>query len=145
MTLARPAVVFVIAVGMLAASRTAMATPAISRIEPPGAPRGGEVEVVIRGRELANPKELFFEGRGIEVASLEGVDGGTVKARLRVAADCQPGPHKLRVRTSDGLSELRSFRVGLLEQQVEKEPNGDLGSAEPLTLPRTKRYRTPGV
>ena len=137
MTLARPAVVFVIAVGMLAASRTAMATPAISRIEPPGAPRGGEVEVVIRGRELANPKELFFEGRGIEVASLEGVDGGTVKARLRVAADCQPGPHKLRVRTSDGLSELRSFRVGLLEQQVEKEPNGDLGSAEPLTLPRT--------
>jgi hypothetical protein len=137
MTHARPAVVFAIVLGMLLASRPAAATPAISRIEPAGAPRGAELEVVIRGRDLADPKELFFESGRIEVVALEGVDGATVKARLKVAADCPPGAHKLRVRTKDGLSELRSFRVGLFEQQAEKEPNGDLATAEPLTLPRT--------
>jgi len=137
MILSRPVVMFMIALGALAAGRPATATPVITRIEPAGAPRGGEVEVVIRGRDLADPKELFFEGGGIEVASLEGVDGTAVKARLRLAADCPPGPRKLRVRTKDGLSELRSFRVGLLEQQAEKEPNGDLATAEPLALHRT--------
>ena len=137
MTRPRPAVVLVFAVGILASPGPAIATPGISRIEPPGAPRGAEVEVVIRGRDFVEPKELFFEGGGIEVTALEGVDPSTVKARLRVAADCPPGPHKLRIRTKDGLSELRSFRVGFFEQQPEKEPNGDRGTAEPLTLPRT--------
>lgn len=133
----RSIVVFAIAFGMLVASRPAAATPAIARIEPAGAPRGAELEVVIRGRDLADPQELCFERGGIEVAGLEGVDGSTVKVRLRVAADCPPGPHRLRVRTKDGLSELRSFRVGFFEQQPEKEPNGELATAEPLGPPRT--------
>jgi hypothetical protein len=137
MTRPRPIVVFAIALATLVAVQPASATPTIARIEPAGAPRGAELEVVIRGRDLADPKELFFESGKIEVTAIEGVDGATVKAKLRVAADCPPGPHKLRVRTKDGLSELRSFRVGFFEQQAEKEPNGDLTTAEPLSLPRT--------
>lgn len=137
MPLLRLAVMSAIALGVMAGSQPAAATPSITRIEPAGAPRGSEVEVVIRGSDLANPQELFFEGGAIEVVSLEGVDGATVKVRLRVKADCLPGPHKLRLRTTDGLSELRSFRVGFFEQQAEKEPNGELASAEPLSLPRT--------
>jgi hypothetical protein len=137
MTRPRSAVVSVIAFGMLVASRPAAATPAITRIEPAGAPRGAELEVVIRGRDLADPQELCFERGGVEVAALEGGDGATVKARLRIAADCPLGPHPLRVRTKDGLSELRSFRVGFFEQQAEQEPNGDLAAAETLGLPRT--------
>ena len=93
MTLPRPIVVLAIALGMLVASRPASATPTIARIEPAGAPRGAELEVVIRGRDLADPKELFFESGTIEVAGLEGVDAATVKARPEpslpsVAARC---------------------------------------------------------
>jgi len=121
----------------LACQRPAVATPGISRIEPAGAPRGAELEVTIRGRDLSGPQQLFFESPGIEVLGLEGVDAATVKAKLRVSADCATGGHRLRIRTKDGLSELRSFRVGLLEQQREKEPNGDAATAEAITLPRT--------
>ena len=74
MTLPRPIVVFAIVLGTLIASRPALATPTIARIEPAGAPRGAELEVVIRGRDLAAPQELFFESGKIEVAALEGVD-----------------------------------------------------------------------
>jgi hypothetical protein len=126
-----------LAAGLLAAGRPALATPGISRIEPPGAPRGSEIEVVFRGRELANPQELFFEGGRIEVTKLEGVDGGTVKATLRLPADCPTGRHRLRIRTAEGLSELRSFRVGIFPQQAEQEPNNDFESAEVIELPRT--------
>ena len=83
MPLLRLAVMSAIALGVMAGSQPAAATPSITRIEPAGAPRGSEVEVVIRGSDLANPKELFFEGGAIEVVSLEGVDGATVKVRLR--------------------------------------------------------------
>jgi hypothetical protein len=124
------------AAGLLA-GRPALATPAISRIEPPGAARGGEIEVIFRGRELANPQELFFEDGRIEVTKLEGVDGGTVKATLRLPADCPTGRHRLRIRTAEGLSELRSFRVGIFPQQAEQEPNNDFDSAEVVELPRT--------
>jgi hypothetical protein len=125
-----------LATGLLA-GRPALATPAISRIEPPGAPRGSEIEVVFRGRDLANPRELFFEDGRIEVTKLEGVDGGTVKATLRLPSDCPTGRHRLRIRTAEGLSELRSFRVGIFPQQAEQEPNNDFESAEVVELPRT--------
>jgi hypothetical protein len=123
--------------GCLLAGQSALATPGISRIEPPGAPRGSEIEVVFRGRDLANPRELFFEDGRIEVTKLEGVDGGTVKATLRLPADCPTGRHRLRIRTAEGLSELRSFRVGIFPQQAEQEPNNDFESAEVVELPRT--------
>jgi len=115
----------------------ALATPGITRIEPPGGPRGSEIEVILRGRELANPRELFFEDGRIEVLNLEGVDGGAVKATLRLPADCPTGRHRLRIRTAEGLSELRSFRVGIFPQQAEQEPNNDFDSAEVVELPRT--------
>ena len=121
----------------LLAGQQAAATPGISRIEPPGAPRGVEIEVVFRGRDLTEPQELFFEDGRIEVVSLEGVDATTAKARLRLPADCQTGPHRLRIRTKDGLSELRSFRVGIFPQRAEVEPNNDFASAEQVTLPAT--------
>jgi hypothetical protein len=130
-------VVVQLVVACAVAVSAAGATPAITRLEPAGAPRGAEVEVTIRGRDLAGAEQLFFEAGGIEVAALEGVDAATLKARLRVAADCPTGPHWLRVRTKDGLSELRSFRVGVFPQAAETEPNGDFATAGSLPLPQT--------
>jgi hypothetical protein len=131
------AVFIPLAVALVAAVSEAHATPAITRLEPAGAPRGAEVEVTIRGRDLAGAAELFFAAGGIEAAALEGSDGATLKARLRVAADCPTGQHWLRVRTKDGLSELRSFRVGVFPHVAETEPNGDFATTGSLPLPHT--------
>jgi hypothetical protein len=135
MMLARLCIAILLLSGL--AARPAAATPGITRIEPPGAPRGGEIEVVIHGRELADPQELFFEEGRLEVVALEGLDDGRLKATVRVPADCPTGPHRLRIRTREGLSELRTFRVGLFSMRGESEPNDTQATAEAVTLPCT--------
>ena len=126
-------------VAALAGALPASATPTITRIDPPGATRGSEATVTIGGGDLADPQEVFFPRGVIAVSEIVGKDGKTLTARLRVPADCPLGNHFFRVRTKDGLSELRSFRVGLLEQVAEAEPNNDPAEAQETTLPRTVR------
>ena len=129
------AVVALLAAGI--AARSAAAAPTIGRVEPPGAPPGVEVEIRLVGGDLAAPQELFFEEGRIAVTALAGVDDKTVKATLRVPADCPPGPQRLRLRTRDGLSELRTFRVGGFEQVAEVEPNDTAAAAQSLSPGRT--------
>ncbi len=137
MTITRFSVAVLLAGFLATIPRPAAATPGISRIEPAGAPRDTKVDVVLRGRDLADPQGLFFEEGKIEVVSLEGVDAAAVKATLRVPADCPTGPHRLRIHTKTGLSELRSFRVGIFPHEPEKEPNNDSATANVFPLPRT--------
>ncbi len=129
-------VVLLLAGLVVAIALPALATPGISRIEPPGAAQGTTVDVSFHGRDLAEPQEVFFEDGRIEVVAVEGVDPKTAKATLRVPADCPAGPHRLRVRTKTGLSELRTFRVGIFPHEPENEPS-DIADAKPLSLPRT--------
>lgn len=115
----------------------AAAAPTIGRIEPPGAPAGAEVEIRLVGGDLGDPQELFFEEGTIAVTSVTGVDEKTVKATLRVPADSPPGGHRFRIRTRDGLSDLRTFRVGGFEQVQEAEPNDAVTTAQIVPLGRT--------
>ncbi|MFM9057865.1 MAG: PPC domain-containing protein [Planctomycetaceae bacterium] len=126
-----------IAVALACSAAPATGGPTIGRIEPAGAPAGAEVEIRLVGGDLGDPQELFFEEGRIAVAALAGVDDKTVKATLRVPADCPPGPHRLRVRTRHGLSELRTFRVGGFAQVAEIEPNDAAAAAQPLEPGRT--------
>jgi hypothetical protein len=104
---------------------TARAEPAIDRIEPGGGSRGSEVEIALTGKELADPEHLWFENGSIAVVSLTAVDATHAKAVIRIPEESPLGPHRLRLRTKHGLSELRTFRVGGLPQTAEKEPNND--------------------
>ena len=115
----------------------AAAGPAIERIMPPGGPRGAEVEVEFRGRDLDEAREVVFEEAPIAVTALQQVDPRTVKATLRIPADCPLGGHRLRIRTADGLSELRTFRVAGFTQTREAEPNNDRAAAQSVTMPTT--------
>lgn len=120
---------------LLACHATAVvAAPALSRIEPPAAQRGTEVEVRISGGELDEPQEVFFEEGHIAVKAVTSDKGNVVKATLAIPADCPLGPHRLRVRTAEGLSELRMFRVHGSEQCQEKEPNNVADAAQAVTL-----------
>ena len=113
------------------------AAPTLAKIDPPGAPRGTEIEIDFTGRDLADPQELLFESGEIAVLGLEGIDGARMKAQVRIPATCSTGAHRLRLRTKEGLSELRTFRVGFLEQVPEAEPNGDSDTAQVVALPTT--------
>ena len=111
----------------------AVAAPALSRIEPPAAQRGTEVEIHISGSELEEPQEVFFEEGRIAVKAVAEEQGNMVKATLSIPADCPLGPHRLRVRTAEGLSELRMFHVHGTEQAPEKEPNNGADTAQAIT------------
>jgi hypothetical protein len=129
----QPRVLLGLAVALLV-GHPATAAPTIDRVAPGGGRRGSEIEIVLSGRSLASPQEVFFEEPGISILEVAGIDGNRVRARLAIAADCRPGNHRLRLRTADGLSDLRMFRVGILEQVTEQEPNGDAVTAGVLPL-----------
>ena len=134
-----PRVSIAAATAMIAvlAGASAMAAATIDRIEPPGGRQGTELEITLIGKNFADPQQLVFEEGRIAVASLDAVDDGRVRARISIPRDCPPGPQRLRLRTLHGLSELRTFRVGLLEHAAETEPNNDPATAQAVTLPRT--------
>lgn len=113
------------------AGRAAFGEPTIDRIEPPAARQGSSIDVKITGSELDGAAEVFFEQGGITaVPTVE--NDKTLTARLTIPADCRPGPQRLRVRTSDGLSELRMFHVHASEQVAEQEPNDSFAQAAAL-------------
>jgi hypothetical protein len=128
---------------LLACHATAVAAPALSRIEPPAGQRGTELEIRISGSELEEPQEVFFEEGHIAVKAVTEDKGKVVKATLAIPADCPLGPHRMRVRTAEGLSELRMFHIHGSEQSQEKEPNNDADAAQAVT-PGTAVWGTLG-
>ena len=124
-------------VALAALAPPVSAAPTIAGITPPGGPRGATLEVTISGDDLGDPRELWFQEPGITVESLTPVNDKQLKATLRITADCPAGPRKLRIRTRDGLSDLRTFRVGILAQALEAEPNDQDATAQGVTPPVT--------
>jgi len=112
--------------------RPAAAEPSLTRIEPPAGSQGATVDVKITGTELDGAAEVFFEDGRIIAAAPTVANDTALTVRLTVPADCPPGPHRLRVRTADGLSQLRMFHVLAGEQLPEREPNNDFQQAQAL-------------
>ncbi len=111
----------------------AMAAPGLDRIEPPAGKQGSEIDIRISGTQLDEPQEVFFEDGRIAVKSVVEEKANVVKATLTIPADCPVGPHRLRVRTAEGLSELRMFHVCDAEQTQEEEPNNAVDGAQTVT------------
>ena len=106
-------------------SAQAAGVPRLARVTPPGGERGTVVEGEFSGRGLDQPKDILFYEPGIALESLEPVEKGLVngrevavepgyrvKAKFKIAADCQLGAHGLRLRTAGGLTEYARFHVG---------------------------------
>lgn len=117
--------------------------PRLTRLTPPGGQRGTTVEVDFTGRSLDQPQEVLFYESGITVESIKPVEtapnangreqpvepGTRLRVRLKVADDCPLGPHGLRLRTRDGLTEYHRFFVGpfpiLEENEVPQRQRND--------------------
>ncbi|RMF43050.1 MAG: hypothetical protein D6753_06190 [Planctomycetota bacterium] len=111
--------------------------PAVTRFDPPGFQRGTEAELLISGARLDDTTELLFYDSGVEVLELEPVSASQVKAKVRIAPDCQPGLHALRLATETGISNLRYFGVSDLPQVEEVEPNSDFATPQKVALNST--------
>ena len=101
------------------------ASPVLSVITPRGAHRGVETEVLFHGARLEDAQEVMIYEPGIDVVEFAVVNGGQVKAKLKIAADCTLGTKHMRVRSASGLSDLRNFTVSALPTVMEVEPNSD--------------------
>src|SRR5882762_7321006 len=88
------------------------ASPSLSRVIPPAAQKGTEAEVILEGARLSDAKEILFYDSSITVTKLTPVDDKSVKATLKIPENAL-GEHCLRLRTATGISELRTFHVGV--------------------------------
>jgi hypothetical protein len=105
-------------------------------LNPPAAQKGTEAEITLEGARLSDAKEILFYDSSITVTKLTPVDDTKFKATLKIP-DNALGEHSLRVRTATGISELRTFHVGVYPVVQEKEPNSDFKSPQPIQLNQT--------
>ena len=127
---------FIASVGLLLlATQVEAGTPRLARLTPPGGQQGKTVEVEFTGRGLDQPREVLFYESGIKATSFEVVEsaigangkpqpverGTRVRVKFTLAADCPLGPHGLRLRTSEGLTEYQRFFVGPFPTVEENE------------------------
>jgi hypothetical protein len=113
---------------------TQAAAPSVGAITPTGLQRGTEVEVTLNGTRLADAQQLLFYSPGLKVLELKAENDSAVKAKLAIAPDCRVGIHALRLRTASGISDLRTFTVGLLPEVKEQEPNNDFAAPQAVPL-----------
>ena len=118
----------------LSAVAAEAASPSMTAVRPTGAQRGTEVVVTLSGARLGDAQEVIFFEPGIDVTKIEKVNDNSVKATFKIKPDANPGTYNLRLRTATGVSELRSFSVGLYPETNEKEPNNDFAAPQPVPL-----------
>lgn len=116
-------------IALLAVFAPQAPTPRLAALQPAGGCRGAEVEVALRGERLGDVVALQFDAPGIEVVALQPA-ADRCTARLRLAADCALGRHRVRARSGVGLSNVVTFHVGALPT-LREERQGEA----PMSLP----------
>src|SRR5205823_15041971 len=110
------------------------ATPSLGAIRPVGGQRGTERDVTFSGARLGDALEIVYYQPGITTVSIKKLNDNAVQARLKLAPDCALGLHDVSVRTATGISELRTFSVGALNEIDAKEPNNDFQAPQPIPM-----------
>lgn len=112
--------------------------PAVSAIAPIGFQRGQEVSMTLQGERLADTNKLLFYNPGIEVLELTAQeDGKAVTAKLKIADDCQPGLHSLRLASRGGISNVRYFGISAMPIVGEVEPNSEFSAPQSISVNST--------
>lgn len=127
---------FVVAALLTAGAGSAPAAePKIGRLDPHGAQRGTEAAIRLVGQRLGDrPEQILFYEAGVELVELTADGADAAKATFRIAPDCQPGPHAIRLRTATGLSNLVTLHVGDYPELTEQEPNNNADEAQLVPL-----------
>lgn len=126
-----------LAAALMAQPALAGFEPVLNLIEPRGAPRGTEVSLELYGERLDGVQELFQYVPGIEVRSISAENDKHATAKVFIKPDAPLGEHNMRLRTTGGVSFLRSFYVGQFPTVNEVEPNDRLDQAQRIELNTT--------
>ena len=94
--------------------------PSLDYVFPPGGAAGSELDIVIRGSNLAGVDELWFSDPGISAAP----KGGDA-FHIRIAPDAPRGVHSVQAAGPHGLSGPRAFHVDDLTEVAENEAAGE--------------------
>jgi hypothetical protein len=108
--------------------------PVVRVMKPTGGRRGTEVVVTFTGQRLADARGILFYEHGITATKVEAGKDDVVKATFRISPEMQPGLYDFRLITATGISPLKTFSVGLLEEISEIEPNNDFASPQPIPM-----------
>ncbi len=111
--------------------------PSLGSIMPTGGQRGTEIEVSFNGDRLQDAEEIICYEPGLQILKLNLITNKVIKAQIKLAPDCKLGEYHLRVRTTTGLSELRTFFAGPFPILAEKEPNNQFTNAQKVALNTT--------
>jgi hypothetical protein len=117
----------------LAESQVPPINPSITGTFPHGGQRGQEIEVTLQGRNLQNTQSIYFKSAKLQ-ATVVSSDAYTVKARIRVASNAEPGRDDLRLTASHGTA-LGYFDISDFIGTRESEPNNDSKRAQELRFP----------
>jgi len=112
-------------------------TPVLNLIEPRGGQRGSEVELHFHGDRLDGLQEILAYQPGIEVREIAAADPKHATAKIFIRPDAPLGEHGLRLRTSGGITYLRSFFVGQFPVVAEIDPNDTPAQAQRIELNST--------
>jgi pre-peptidase len=144
-----------------APSQAQTAWPRITMVTPAGGQRGTTVDLTVSGINVGRGTGLLFEGSGLTVESVTPEPPaspgpakpgekpaappknpeGKLVARVRIAADAEPGVRALRVLTPLGPSNVAWFAVGQWPEIAEREPNNTPDQAQEVHFPVTVNGR----
>lgn len=117
---------------LIVAISASAAGPSLESVSPGIGQRGNEFELRIVGAGLNDAEECLLYSPGVTCLGLTAPSENELKIRLKAAADCRLGSHSFRVRTKQGLSELRTFRVTPFTVVIPEEPNETPAEARPV-------------
>ncbi|WP_367872937.1 peptidase [Luteolibacter sp. Populi] len=112
-------------------------TPTLNLIEPRGGQRGVELEMHFHGERLDGIQEVLAYEPGIEFRGFTVENDKHASAKIFIKPDAPLGEHGLRVRTSGGVSFLRSFFIGQFPVVNEADPNDKQAEAQRVELNTT--------
>lgn len=112
-------------------------TPTLNLIEPRGGQRGVEMDMHFYGERLDNIQEVLAYEPGIEFRGFTVENDKHASVKIFIKPDAPLGEHGLRVRTTGGVSFLRSFFVGQFPVVNEADPNDKPEQAQKVELNTT--------
>lgn len=102
------------AAAMVLSSSALAGSPRLIHVHPAAAPRGGEIEMELKGNNLADAREFLFDAPGFTVSEIRPPDEkekNRILAKIKVAPEVALGEHPFRVITQSGISDVRLLYV----------------------------------
>ncbi len=118
--------------GLAIAINASAAQPVLTGSVPRGIQRGTSAKVQFTGTRLQDARQLLMDIEGINVKSVTPVNNAKVDVELEIPAQTSPGLYPVRMVTKSGISNMMMFSVGAMPNVLEKEPNSEFTTPQPI-------------